>query len=114
LRAARSYGLTISGFRALPETDRLLALALQIHEDAVCPGCGQLVSECMDPDLLDEWTTMEPHRDGACTALARARERNKDREHPGALRFVVGLKAGWEDRKASAVAGRERAAADAE
>lgn len=101
--------MTITAFRALPEVDRLLALALQAHDDARCSGCGQLLSECMDPDLLDEWTTMHPVRCGACTAIARAADDAKDRDHPGALRYVVGLREGWDRRLASARA--ERAAA---
>jgi hypothetical protein len=65
----------------------------------------------MDPDLADEWTTMEPFRDYACTAIARAAESAKDSDHPGALRYVVGLREGWEVRKAGSVAARaERAA----
>ena len=62
----------------------------------------------MDPDLLHEWTTMAPHRCGGCTALADAAEANKDSKHPGALRYVIGLKEGWEARLAAVRA--ERAA----
>lgn len=60
----------------------------------------------MDDDLADEWTTMNAVRDHGCTALARAGERDKEREHPHALRYVVGLREGWEDRKAAKVAAR--------
>lgn len=89
-------------------------LALSIFEDAHCPHCGQLRHEAQDPDLAGEWTTSLPIRDFACTALARADERaHKDkREHPGALRYVVGLRPGAVERKAALVAARaERAAA---
>lgn len=82
-----------------------------MYEDNICPGCGQQMHEAMDPDLEDEWTTMAPYRDHACTALSRAAEANKDRPHPQALRYVVGLRQGWQERKASAVARRETAAA---
>lgn len=65
----------------------------------------------MDPDLADEWTTVGPFRDYACTAIARAAESAKDSDHPGALRYVVGLREGWEGRRAASVAARgERAA----
>jgi hypothetical protein len=64
----------------------------------------------MDPDLADEWTTMAPIRDHACTAIGNASERNKDAPHHGALRYPVGLREGWEDRLATARA--KRAAAD--
>lgn len=54
----------------------------------------------MDGDLLEEWTTVEPQRCGACTALARARDRIDDskREHPEALKVEPGLREGWEER----------------
>ena len=105
--------MTITAFRALPEVDRLLALALQEYEDGLCSGCGQPLRESMDPDLLEEWTSMDPHRCGGCTALAVAADQSKDRDHPGALRYIVGLRQGWEERKARLVAARaERARAD--
>lgn len=89
--------------------DRLLALALQEYEDGLCEGCGQTLRESMDGDLMGEWTTAEPHRCGACTALAAAAEQNKDRDHPNALRYLVGLREGWQARRSAARA--ERAAA---
>jgi hypothetical protein len=49
---------------------------------------------------------MNPHRCGGCTALAEAAEANKDAKHPGALRYVLGLREGWEKRKAALVAAR--------
>ena len=103
----------MGAFRALPEVDRLLALGLAIYEESRCSGCGEWLHESMDPDLLDEWTTTIPHRCGACTALARASDddRDKGRDHPGALRRRVGLRQGWEQRKAQAVAEREARAA---
>lgn len=60
----------------------------------------------MDPDLAHEWTSMAPHRCGGCTALAEAAEANKDAKHPGALRYIIGLKEGWESRLAAARAAR--------
>lgn len=66
----------------------------------------------MDPDLADEWTTMPAMRDHACTALARAQERDKDREHNGALRYVVGMREGWQDRLAATRAERAAASQD--
>lgn len=90
----------------------MTALALQEYEDGLCSGCGQQLHESMDEDLLGEWTTMNPYRCGACTAIARAAEQadKAGREHPGALRYVVGLREGWQRRLAAARA--ERAAAD--
>jgi len=102
--------MPLSAFRALPLTDRLLALGLQAYEDNRCPDCGQRLDLATDPDLADEWTTMAPIRDHACTALGVAAEANKTASHSGALRFPVGLKEGWEDRQSAARA--ERAAAN--
>ena len=74
----------------------MLALALQAHEDSLCPGCGQLLSESMEPTLADFWATMPPVRCHACTALADAQEHVKESKHPHALRHVVGMNEGWE------------------
>ena len=94
----------------------MLALALQEYEDSLCPGCGQTVAESMDPDLADEWDYMPPQRCHGCTALARAAdaaEKNKV-DHPGALRWVIGLKHGWEARRAMSVAARAERSASGE
>lgn len=74
----------------------MLALALQIHEDRTDPVTGQDVALSTDPRLAEYWTTMQPVRDYAQTALIEAQKRNEDREHPEALRYVVGLREGWE------------------
>jgi hypothetical protein len=90
-----------------------MALALQEYEDSTCSGCGQPLSESMDPDLAEEWTGTHPHRCGGCTALAVLAEQNKDAKHPHALRYVIGLREGWQERKARLVAARaERAASN--
>ena len=60
----------------------------------------------MDPDLSDEWTSMEPQMCGGCAAYARAQDRSKDREHPHAWKHVLGLREGWQARKAAKVAAR--------
>jgi len=83
-----------------------MSLALQAYEDGLCSSCGQPLKEAMDPDLLGEWTTMHPHRCGGCTALAEAAESNKDAKHPAALRYVIGLREGWQERLAAARAKR--------
>ena len=114
MRAARDYGLTISAWRALPHVDRMLALALAIHEATVCGGCGQDMAYSMDPDLEDEWTTSHPTRCYACTALERQSDRVKDSgtEHTGALRFTPGLREGWEKARERNRAEREAEAID--
>ena len=68
------------------------------------------MSESMDPDLAEHWTTMEPVRCHACTALAVAHKATEGADHPHALRHIVGLREGWEDARSAAR--RERAAAD--
>lgn len=49
---------------------------------------------------MDEWTTMDPVRCGGCTALAEASRANEKATHPGALRYIVGLREGWQERRA--------------
>lgn len=84
-----------------------------MHEDFTCSGCGQPMSESMDVDLAEHWTTMHPVRCYACTALAVAQKTVENETHPHALRHVVGLREGWvEARAAASAARRERAAAD--
>lgn len=114
MRAARDYGLTISAWRALPHVDRMLALALAIHEATVCSGCGQDMAYSMDPDLEDEWTTSHPTRCYACTALERADERVKESgtKHAQSLRFTPGLREGWEKARERNRAEREAGAID--
>lgn len=84
-------------------------MALRLYEDGLCPGCGQQIAYAMDPALADYWTTMDPVRDHACTALALAQDSVKDERQPHALRHVVGMREGWEDVLA---ARREGAATD--
>ena len=104
--------MTLSQFRALPATDRLLALALTIHEDIVDPSHGQRRDLAMDPDLADEWTYIDPVKDFAAATLAAAAETKKDSDHPDAWRYVIGLREGWEARKAAKVAAREAATSE--
>lgn len=102
----------VTAFRSWPLVDQILALALQEYEDGVCSGCGQPLAESMDPDLEDEWATLPAHRCHSCTAIARAAEQDKDREYPGALRYVTALLEGYQERRDSARRRRaERAAA---
>ena len=63
----------------------------------------------MDPDLADEWTHLDPVVDHAAMALALAAESNKDAKHPEALRYAIGLREGWEARKAAKAAARQSA-----
>lgn len=93
-------------------------MALRLYEDGLCPGCGQQIAYAMDPGLADFWTTMDPVRDHACTALAAAQDAVKDERHPHALRHVVGMRDGWEDvlaaRRESAAADHQRDATEGE
>ncbi|HEY9493864.1 MAG TPA: hypothetical protein VIR15_03340 [Intrasporangium sp.] len=88
------------------ETDRLLHLALTLYMDGVDSSHGQLRRLAMDPDLADEWTYVEPVRDFASLTMAKAAATKKDSEHPEAWRYVIGLREGWEERKAIKVAER--------
>lgn len=100
----------VTAFRAWPEADRLLALALTAYEDLTCSGCGQPITESMDPDLADFWTTMPPAQCHACVALAVANDGVKEWKHPHTARHVVGLREGWETHRSAARS--ERATAD--
>jgi hypothetical protein len=84
-----------------------LALALAMYEANVDPSHGQLRSLAMDPDLADEWTNLAPVVDYAAQALALAAESKKDEKHPEVFRYAIGLREGWEARKAAKVAARE-------
>ena len=63
----------------------------------------------MDPDLADEWTHLDPVVDHAAMALALAAESNKDAKHPETLRYAIGLREGWEARRAAKAAARQAA-----
>ena len=98
--------MTISQWRALPAVDRLLALALTLHEDGIDPSHGQRKALALDPDLEDEWTGLAPVRDNAAVAMARLADSVKNADHPESFRYVLGLKEGWEERKAAKIASR--------
>lgn len=70
-------------------------MALRAYEDRIDPATGQDVVLSSDPRLADSWRTLPAVRDYAHTALLEAQERDSKREHPQALRYVVGLEAGW-------------------
>ena len=85
----------------MPETDRLLALALRIHDDSIDPSTGQDIALSTHPALAEYWTTVQPVRDYAHLALAEAQKRADKDDHPQTLRHVVGLREGWEDALAA-------------
>lgn len=93
----------------MPATDRLLALALTLYEDRIDPAHGQRKDLAMDPDLADEWTGLEPVRDFAALAMSTLADTKKDADHPETFRYVLGLREGWEARKAAKVAARQEA-----
>ena len=97
----------ISAFRAMPAVDRALALALTLYEDRIDPSHGQRRDLAMDPDLADEWTWFDPARDYAALAMATAAKQVKDDDHPETYRFLLGLREGWEERRAARVAARQ-------
>lgn len=79
-------------------SDTLLARAFELHEDSLCPDCGQPRDETFDP-LNDgdnpartaSYVVSEPLRDHACSELARARFKITKAEMPWpeGLRFGV-------------------------
>lgn len=101
--------MPLSQWRTLPAVDRLLALALTLHEDGVDPAHGQRKALALDPDLADEWTGLDPVRDFAALAMSRLADTVKDSDHPETFRYMLGLREGWEARKAEKVAQRRAA-----
>jgi len=83
-----------------------------MYEANVDPSHGQLRSLAMDPDLADEWTHMDPVVDYAAMALAVSADTKKDEKHPDAYRHAIGLREGWEARRAAKAAAREATDAD--
>jgi hypothetical protein len=105
LRTARGWHVPLSVFRGRRrpgkkwlQSDTLLAAALQMHEDSICPDCGQYRDETFDPAndgdnpyRTASYVVSEPLRDHACTAMARARKGIADAEMvwPEGLRMGV-------------------------
>jgi len=87
--------------------DRLLALALAIYEDRIDPSHGQRKDLALDPDLCNEWASLDPVVDYAARALRESAEATKGWEHPEDARHLIGLKEGWEERKAAKVRARQ-------
>lgn len=71
----------------------MLALALRVHEDSLCKGCGVPMDESMDPANERHYHTDLPVRCHACTAYERAREKVAEAKYPqpGALRLRLAL-----------------------
>ena len=91
----------------MPATDRLLALALTLHEGRIDPSHGQRKDLALDPDLADEWTGLAPVKDFAAEAMAQLADTKSEDKHPHTWRYVVGLREGWEERKAAKVNARQ-------
>jgi len=54
------------------ERDRAFAVALELHERSLCPGCGNPVDEAWSPDAYDAHQA-EPISCGPCRAIERGR-----------------------------------------
>lgn len=65
----------------------MLAQALTEYERMLCPGCGNNLSESMDPNFQNDWVSPYPHRCHACTAIDSRAAQYSDSDAPGALRF---------------------------
>ena len=59
LRTARSWGVPLStlryGSKKWTRKDRMLAVALTIHEDGLCNGCGQPRDRSWNEDMEGEY-----------------------------------------------------------
>ena len=87
--------------------DRLLALALTLHEDRIDPSHGQRKDLALDPDLAGQWAYMDPVVDYAARALRESAESIKGWDHPEDARHLIGLKEGWQEHKAEMVRARQ-------
>lgn len=73
-----------------------MALALQVHEDGLCNGCGNPLDECADPASEGAYEAHLPVRCHSCSARAAKTEQYAESKHPSALLFPVTLKPGVE------------------
>lgn len=89
--------------------DRALAIALTLHEARIDPAHGQPKDLALDPDLADEWTWFDPVRDYAALTMSQAAATMKDSDHPESWRYVLGMKEGWEERRAERWRARQAA-----
>ena len=85
----------------------MLALALTIHEAGIDSSHGQRKDLALDPDLADEWTGLSPVRDYAALAMTTLAKTVEGDDHPETFRYMLGLREGWEERKAAKVAQRQ-------
>lgn len=59
----------------------MLALALATYEADLCSGCGQPMTESMDPENERGYVAPPPHRCHACTAVANRAEEYREVPH---------------------------------
>ncbi len=95
-RTARASGVSVSDLRGhgwgWTPPDRLLAMALLVHEDSICRGCGQYVDEAYDVRAVGEYEVRSQVCEG-CAARERHQDRSKDDRHVhGELTYVVDLR----------------------
>lgn len=95
MRAARSWGvppLTMWGGngRKWTDKDRLLALAVHLHDASLCPDCRQPARLAHDPEW-STWYDTETVDCGACAATERDNKaaRAKGDPTPGEKRYPV-------------------------
>lgn len=79
----------LTAFRALPPTDRILALALEEYESGLCSGCGLPVHETYDPDNERAFEAALPVRCHACTTRDKRAAEYDEAKQREALRFPV-------------------------
>ena len=58
-----------------------MALALATYEADLCQGCGQPMTESMDPENERGYVAPPPHRCHACTAVAARAEEYREVPH---------------------------------
>lgn len=64
-----------------------MAQALEAYERMLCPSCGHMLTEAMDPALENDWVAPFPMRCHPCTVISERAEKYRDTDSPDALRF---------------------------
>lgn len=96
LRTARSFSVPLSVFRGWDPSDQVSAMTLQLHEDGLCPGCGNALHETTDPKLAGKWLAPNPSRCQACTVVKEKTKQYENARTPEALLFMAGLPEGYD------------------
>lgn len=69
--------------------DRLLATALTVYEDGLCPGCGHPRSRTLDDETIEGEFEVEEHHCEACATRERYAAEGQDQKPRPGQKIVV-------------------------